>query len=562
MPFNSYEFIFIFLPVTLGGFWLLTRSMGRNGAIGWLILVSLGFHAYAGWKSLAIVVLSILLTYLFVQLLLRSGEERHRQRLLILIAGVTADIALLGYFKYKNFFLDTANVLFERNFELEALILPLGISFLTFQKIALLADVYAGTIRNVRFSDYAIFTLFFPRTVSGPIVRYEEIVPQFATINANVIAQNAPVAICLFAIGIFKKTVIADGLAPFASPAFVSADPVSFIVAWSSVLAYTFQLYFDFSGYTDMALGAARLFGIKLPMNFNSPFRSCSIVEFWNRWHITLTRFLTAYVYTPIVLHLTRARLEKGKQVLRGRRSTGPAVAILVGMPTLLTMAISGIWHGAGWQFVIWGLLHGIYLTINQSWRILRPRFWSDQTSYERIMKPLGWMLTFGAVVVALAFFRADSVPRALNIVTGMFGMNGFLPFDAQLLESMGFKPLEIVEFMRPFHTFYWIGALLLGTLVLPNSLEILRRFEPALDFSRESDGIATSLVLQASSGQSKPKQAKSLVGLLRSTWTEFRNVRHEGIYLTKSTAVIAALVWTIGVMAISASNAFIYGQF
>lgn len=558
MSFNSYQFLFAFLPTAITGFWLLTRCSSHNGALAWLILVSVAFHAYAGWKSLLVIVASIMITYFFVIALLRIDYDKVMLRRWVFSAGVTADLSLLCYFKYQNFFQDTASAMFGTHFELGMMALPLGISFLTFQKIALQADVYAGQTKQIKVVDYFMFTLFFPRTVSGPIVRYEEIVRQFTNIGRTTVATNAPVAACLFAIGLFKKTVISDSLSELSNPAFSTDDPFprSFLTAWLGALAYTLQLYFDFSGYSDMALGAARLFGVRLPANFYSPLRACSIIEFWSRWHITLTNFLTAYIYTPVVLYMTRLRGRKGKPVLRGKHSKFSAILALVAAPTLITMAVSGIWHGAGWQFVIWGILHGAYLTINQVWRMLLPRFWSDHQRYARLMKPIGWAITFGSVVIAMVFFRASSVGQALGIVGAMFGANGVLPHDLQLLRDIGVNVNGAVGAVQPFRAFLWIAILLTLVLLLPNSLEVLRRFEPALDF-QERYVVSPTSALSASW-----PTASRVSAMLRSAWVTLQFCRREGVRLTWLTAMVAALLWMLGVMAISSSEAFIYGQF
>lgn len=557
MAFSSYEFLFLFLPVAIAGSCLLSR-VGRSGALGWLIAISVVFHACAGWRSLVVIAISTLLTYAFVRVLLRMDLSKARLRRFLFATGIAADCALLCYFKYQNFFIDTANALFALNWELSTVLLPLGISFLTFQKIALLSDVYSGRITAVNAADYALFTLFFPRAIAGPIVRYDEIVPQFAGLRSRISAADVSVAVCLFSIGLFKKTVIADTLAMFADPVFAIDDPYPrpLLAAWSGALAYTLQLYFDFSGYSDMALGVARLFGVRLPINFNSPLRASSIIEFWGRWHITLTRFLTAYVYTPIVLHLTRARLAKGKPVLGGRRSAPSAIVPLIGIPTLITMTVSGIWHGAGWQFVVWGALHGLFITINQAWRILRPRLWRDQGRYDRVMGPAGWVLTFGSVVVAMVFFRASSVTQALNILTGMLGVNGIAPHDVQLLLGPSMSLIEAVRLSESFEAFVWIAILLAFTLLMPNSLEILRRFEPALDFSEQD---ANSPIPAPAHSRLEGGRMSRAVYAVREIVERYRR---GGVRLTGFVTVLAALLWLLGVMAISGSNAFIYGQF
>jgi D-alanyl-lipoteichoic acid acyltransferase DltB (MBOAT superfamily) len=559
MPFNSYEFIFVFAPLSVVGFWLLARFAGRTAALGWLALASMVFYAYASLESLAIIAPSILLDYLISILILRTDPTREGLRTALFAAGVAVNIAFLCYFKYKNFFLDTANSLFGAHFSLAPLILPLGISFLTFQKIGFLADVQSGRVKTVRLLDFLLFTLFFPRALAGPIVHYEEVMPQFSDAPARRIMANVVAGLFLFSIGLFKKTVIADGVAPFVPAAFDVPGPAGLLTAWVGVLAYVFQLYFDFSGYSDMALGAARLFGVRLPMNFNSPLKATSILEFWSRWHITLTRFLTAYIYTPIVLHLTRARMAKGKPVLWGKRSTPAAIAILVGLPTLITMAISGLWHGAGWQFIVWGLLHGIYLTINQSWRMLRPRFWADQTSYERVMKPLGFVLTFSAVVLSLIFFRASSVTSAWSILGDMVGTHGIAPATVQELRLLGAR-FDWMPLWQPFAPFKWIVVLFLAVTLLPNSLELLRRFQPALDFPEDSaQGPERQVALSASVPRFAGANAPSAAAKLRTLWV---TIARDGIAVTRPMAWLAALLFVLGVMTLNRGGTFLYGAF
>jgi D-alanyl-lipoteichoic acid acyltransferase DltB (MBOAT superfamily) len=566
MQFNTLQFMFAFLPVALVGYWLLVRFASGAVALAWLLLMSVVFYAHASLVSLAIVVPSILFDYAVARALLRIDSSERRLRAALFVVGIVANIAFLGYFKYKNFFLDTTNTLLATHFELARTILPLGISFLTFQKVAFLADVQSGRVKAVRIADFLLFTLFFPRTVAGPIVHYGEVMPQLGNVESRSIMSHLAVGVALFSIGLFKKTVVADSVAQFVPTAFdtaLSDRPPELITAWCSVLAYTYQLYFDFSGYSDMALGVAQMFGVRLPMNFNSPLKASSIVEFWSRWHISLTRFLTAYIYTPIVLHLTRRRMAKGKPVLRGKRSTLPAIAILVGWPTLITMVLSGFWHGAGWQFVVWGLLHGIYLAINQSWRMLRPRFWSDQANYDRVMKPLGFVLTFGAVVVALVFFRANSVTAALSVLSGMVGMNGIFSSDIQLLQSVGVDMRAFRTLTLPLTTFYWLIALFIAVTLLPNSLELLRRFQPALDFPElEAEAprrpVVPAMMVQSSSGSWRTLIARQLC----AAWSAAARLRYEGVALNRFTAVVAALMCVLGIMALNRGGTFLYFQF
>jgi alginate O-acetyltransferase complex protein AlgI len=423
--------------------------------------------------------------------------------------------------------------------------------------------VHSGKIRTVRFFDFLLFTLFFPRAVAGPIVHYEEVMPQLTDIVPRELRLNATVGLCLFSIGLFKKAIIADNLAQlvaptFDPPAWFSDQPLTLLTAWTGALAYTFQLYFDFSGYTDMALGVARMFGVRLPMNFDSPLKASSIVEFWGHWHITLTRFLTDYIYTPIVLRATRARMAKGRPVLRGKRSSLSAITSLIALPTLVTMTVSGFWHGAGWQFVAWGVLHGIYLTINQSWRIVRPRFWPDKSSYESFMKPLGFVLTFDAVVTAFVFFRATSISSALSILRSMVGMNGILPHIVQVLQGLGAHlSWSAVLLFQPIAPFIWIIALFLGVVSLPNSLELLRRFQPALDFPRE-------LADRSSIEAKQLPGAHAQVGAagLRSAWLAVTRLEDDGMPLCRLTGVFVALVLVLATLALDSGSVFIYRQF
>ncbi|MEO8132700.1 MAG: MBOAT family O-acyltransferase [Betaproteobacteria bacterium] len=454
--------------------------------------------------SLAIILPSIVLDYLLGKGIENADVSRRKLRATLLCVGIAANIAVLGYFKYWNFFLDTSNQLFATDFLLTRLILPLGLSFITFQKIAYLMDVYTGEVKGGGFMNFLLFTLFFPRVVAGPIVHYQEVMPQLTQPTVRWVPTNIAVGICLFSMGLFKKVVIADGLAEFVGPVFASplnGQPVTLLPGWIGALAFTFQIYFDFSGYSDMALGVARIFGVVLPMNFNSPLKASSIVEFWGRWHITLTRFLTAYLYTPMLLSLTRRRIAHGKPVLKGRRTAMSAILILIGFPTVVTMTVSGFWHGVGVQFIVWGMLHGLMLTANQAWRIWRPRFWRDQASYERIMTPVGFGLTFIAFVVTVVFFRAGSVADAISILKGMAGLNGVsIPYAigsrlggfGRWLESAGVT-YDWSSGSQFIASLAWLGVLFVIVTRMPNSLELLAPFRPALDFPGQEPETAVS---------------------------------------------------------------------
>lgn len=490
MLFNSYQFIFGFLPVALAGFYLLGHRR-RDWAVLWLIAASLLFYAWWRPTNVLLIAPSILINYGLSRTLLRLGETRPRLSRIVLLAGIVFNICFLGYFKYLNFVESTFNDVFGSGFILTQLILPLGISFITFQKIAFLIDVHSGRVTEFTFRDYALFVLFFPQLVAGPIVHYREMMPQFHAAPCRFDPENVAVGLTLFFLGLFKKVVFADPLSRFVSPLYAQAAsgaPLTILDAWIAAIGFTLQIYFDFAGYSDMALGLARFFGIKLPVNFNSPLRATSIVEFWLRWHVSLTRFLTAYIYNPLSLHLTRRRVAKGRPAL-GRNTTPAAFATLLMFPTILTMFISGLWHGAGYQYILWGLIHGVLLTINHAWRLVRPRIWPNAASYARIMRPVGFVLTFLSVVFAMVMFRAPTTGTAVVIWKGMIGDYGLAlprvlfarlgPSNAWLM-ALGARPSALGgnAFVQES---LLVAALLAVALLFPNTLQLLAKYEPAL---------------------------------------------------------------------------------
>jgi D-alanyl-lipoteichoic acid acyltransferase DltB (MBOAT superfamily) len=417
------------------------------------------------------------------------------------LVGLVFNVMFLGYFKYINFLQGAANDIFDAQFTLTSVILPLGISFITFQKIAFLIDVHSGRVQSFRFRDYLLFVLFFPQLIAGPIVHYREMMPQFHKVHCRFVKEDVAVGLTLFFFGLFKKVVFADSIAALVSPIYQDAaagGDISFFIAWMAALGFTLQIYFDFSGYSDMALGLGRLFNIRLPANFNSPLRASSIIDYWQRWHMTLTRFLTAYMYNPLSLWLTRRRMSKGRPGL-GRDTTFGAFVYLLMFPTLLTMLVSGVWHGAGYNFIIWGLLHGVFLAVNHAWRIVGPPLWPSRQSYERFMVPTGLILTLVAVTVSMVFFRSTTVEGATQILRGMIGLDGVaLPqklFDhlgtvGVWLQSTGVTALSEGNFLK---LAMWIAGLLFVALACPNTLEILARYEPALGIKvrSASDGAA-----------------------------------------------------------------------
>lgn len=561
MPLNSYGFLFLFLPVTGAGVWLLSRISNRSAIVGWLLLTSIFFYGYASLPGLLCITPCIALDYCLAKCLLRIHPSQTRLRTSLLFVGISVNVLFLGYFKYKNFFIESVNATFATHFELSSLILPLGVSFITFQNIAFLCEVGADQIKSIRLVDFLLFAFFFPRAIAGPITHYNEVVPQFRNIPSRAPVQDFCVAACLLSIGLFKKGVIADPLAQYVDPAFnfAPADPPDFFTAWTGVLAYTFQLYFDFSGYSDIALGVARLFGVQLPMNFNSPLRSRGIIEFWSRWHITLTRFLTTYVYTPLLVHLTRARQASGKAVLRAGKSSASAVGILVWFPIMATMSISGLWHGAGWQFIVWGLIHGTYLAINQTWRLFRRRIWSAHLG--RITRPLCLPLTFGCVTVAFAFFRADSVSTALSILHSMTGAEGLMSEDSQLYFAFALHHdwNLLLSLCTPV---LWIVVLFCAVTLLPNSLELLRGYHPAVNFPEDPNNLTDPRERPAELNSASKDDIAIFRGI-RRLWANFSRIRETGVMLDgRVWVILTALMFVFGLSALAHSDAFLYFKF
>jgi D-alanyl-lipoteichoic acid acyltransferase DltB (MBOAT superfamily) len=487
--FNSYEFLFGFLPATLIGFFLLGR-LSRGLALGWLVAASLAFYAW--WRPLNVFIIapSIAINYLLARALL-VPDRGERARRTMLIAGIVFNVAFLGYFKYTNFLTGVVHDLTGTQIFWRQVILPLGISFITFQKIAFLVDVHARRVTDVRFGQYLLFVLFFPQLIAGPIVHYRELMPQFERVTGRFDGTHVAVGVTLLGIGLFKKVVLADGMAAHVSPLYQAAaagGDIPLMAAWMAAIGFTLQIYFDFSGYSDMALGAARCVGVRLPANFDSPLKASSIIEFWARWHMTLTRFLAAYLYNPLVLWLNRRRMARGLPAAGGRRTPYGAFLQVLAFPTLVTMAISGLWHGAGYTFVVWGLLHGVYLVANHAWRFYGPK--RDKSAPAgRLASATGFLITFTAVAVAMVLFRAPTMASAAAVLKGMVGVSG-VGLPAALVERLGSLG-GIVPALASGSAFMsmtelaggaaWLTALLAIAWLCPNSLEIMGRYEPAI---------------------------------------------------------------------------------
>lgn len=416
MVFSSFLFIFGFLPVALIGFWLLSRISHRWSKL-WLCLASLVFYGWWEVKWVPVLLISIIFNYVIGYTIIARANAGKESGGLLLV-GVGANLLALVYYKYLfatlSFF-----ALQGMMYHVEGL--PLGISFFTFTQIAFLVDVNQGFKGRYTPTNYLLFVTFFPHLIAGPIVHHRDLMPQFEEEkNYHVQPREIAIGLAIFAIGLAKKTLIADNASEI-SIRLLSGESGSVTTAWVGALSYSMQLYFDFSGYSDMAIGLARLFGIKFPINFHSPYKATSIIDFWQRWHITLTRFLTAYLYNPIALALVRRRARKGlstsKRVSRSLRG----FLELIALPTFVTMLLAGVWHGAGLQFVVFGALHGFYISANHAWRTFGPKEEKAPGPVLRIARTLGYgAVVYLCVLVAQIFFRAESVDGAVRVLTHM----------------------------------------------------------------------------------------------------------------------------------------------
>jgi len=483
MLFNSPEFLLGLLPVSLFGFFCFGAMGFHRAAILWLTIVSLFFY---GWWNVSYVPLlfgSILVNF-FIGEKLRAGGSRGW-----IIAGISGNVIVLGYYKYIGFLTEVISDTSGLSWTVPHVILPLAISFFTFQQIAYLVDCRAGLVKESSFLNYAAFVTFFPHLIAGPITHHKEIIPQFQSMRIFK-PQPLPLALgaTIFLVGLFKKVAIADFVARFANPVFDAAannQPLTVIDSWIGAVAYTLQLYFDFSGYSDMAIGIGLLFGIRLPQNFSSPLKAANIVEFWQRWHMTLTRFITSYIYNPIVLSWSRWRASRKLSLVQPGRTTAVAFIVLLAIPSILTMTISGIWHGAGYQFIMFGLLHGVYVVSYYLWREIKMRRRPLlQLSFGR---SLGVLLTFICVVLSMVLFRSVSLTAALNMFSCMFGANGIvIPQGVANFPVVGalvhFFDLKIGKQMFLYsEPLMLIGPLLVLVLGATNIYELMKEYETAI---------------------------------------------------------------------------------
>ncbi|MGA2895599.1 MAG: MBOAT family protein [Xanthobacteraceae bacterium] len=489
MLFNSYVFIFVFLPTVLTLYFVLRRLPNPGWAIGCLVLASLVYYAWWRPEFVLLLLFSVSVNYGLGRLLSDGGLSRLAARAVLTI-GLAFNLCVLGFFKYAGFLVANIDATFGATWPIPSILLPIGISFITFQKIAFLVDAYQGRVRDFTLLNYALFVTFFPQLIAGPITHHSEILPQLGKAPKRDFAGDLAVGFSIFVVGLFKKVMIADGIAIYADAGYATVkagNPLDTASAWISVLSYSLQLYYDFSAYSDMAVGLARMFGIVLPVNFYSPYKAISIIDFWRRWHMTLSRFLRDYLYIPL-----------------GGNRHGPVRRYL---NLAITMLLGGLWHGANWTFVLWGGLHGLMLAFNHGWNALP--YSRHPLMKSGAVRVFSTALTFIAVTLAWVLFRAESFAQAQVMFGHLFpspsdplGWHSLSRFWSAQFHGGGlvrlidwFKPRELWPQVLPpdflSSTLHPVGLELLiiglATFLLPNTYQIFRRFDPALGLPEDS---------------------------------------------------------------------------
>jgi alginate O-acetyltransferase complex protein AlgI len=514
MLFNSYEFLFAYLPIVFFGYFFLCTKNTKIAAL-WLAVASVFFYGWWNPKFVVLLLASICFNFGAGIFIAKNANQPKGKTLLTL--AVIANLALLAIYKYANFFVETIiGAGIGGGLAPLDILLPLGISFFTFTQIAFLVDVYRGKAKEFNLVHYTLFVTWFPHLVAGPVLHHKQMMPQFSlpeTYRPNL--ESIAVGLTIFSIGLFKKTVLADQFALYANVIFESAKfgtHLGLLEAWTGALTYSLQLYFDFSGYSDMAIGLSRIFNVRLPLNFNSPYKAPNIIEFWRRWHMTLSTFLRDYLYLP----------------LGGNRKGTLRRYINL----MATMVLGGLWHGAGWNFVLWGFLHGVYLVINHGWASLTSKGKGSSAQLgERKSSKLGILLTFIVVVIAWVPFRSTDFTTTVTMLKGMSGINGIslTPYVEPFLSSLGnsyltfngFAPITNVSSKS---MTVWVPIGLFIVWKLPNSQEIMAKFSPAWD---------------------------SDVPILKRVWMP-----------TRRNAVIAGLVFAAAVISFKQNSPFLYFQF
>ncbi len=452
MLFNSYIFIFLFLPVVIAGYDLLNRIKKYTLATVFLTLMSLVFYGYFNVSYLFVICGSILGNYVISRLIQNQNYQQWLRKGFLII-GLVANISCIFIFKYYDFFISNMNAVFHAGFQLKHLVLPLGISFFTFQQVSYLVDSYRGETKSYRFAEYALFVSFFPQLIAGPIVLHKEMIPQFMDDKKRSLDyKQLSEGLYVFSIGLFKKVMIADTFGGLVTVGWDNLSGLTSMEALLVSLAYTFQLYFDFSGYCDMAIGLAKMFNIELTQNFNSPYKATSVIDFWNRWHMSLTRFLRVYVYYPL------GGNKKGK--------------IRTYINIFLVFCISGLWHGANWTFVLWGAIHGIANSLTRL----------SKTLWEKMHVVAQWFITFSFVNLMWIVFRADSVEHAFLFMKKLTNMKSFdiRPFFYQI-----FTLPEVIVLQNEISPF---NALMQRIEGLPMWLFFFAAFVIVLNFKNTSE--------------------------------------------------------------------------
>lgn len=458
MLFNSYLFVLLFLPATLVLYFALNHFKYNRLAKWYLFFMSLWFYGYFNSKYLLIMISSILFNYM-IYISLKNINKQHVRRLLLLLA-VVFNIGILFYFKYFNFLIDNINYVLNTNFVFHKLILPLGISFFTFQQLSFVIDSYKCKVPKYGFLDYALFVTYFPQLIAGPIVTHDELVTQFMDKSKKVFNwDNFSRGLYMFSLGMAKKVIIADTFGNAVNWGFSHIPELDATNAFVVMLCYTIQIYFDFSGYCDMAIGIGSMMNIELPLNFNSPYKSLTILEFWNRWHMTLTRFFTQYIYIPM-----------------GGNRKGKCRTYL---NTMVVFLVSGLWHGANWTFILWGGLHGAFSIITKHYR----KF------FDNLHPALNWIITFSFVNVTWVLFRADSLSNAALFIKQILSLN-FSGLRQEIISCFNLAEFQFffekILYWNIFNRYNYIFFLLFLTVICfailgsQNSYEKMKSFIPS----------------------------------------------------------------------------------
>jgi D-alanyl-lipoteichoic acid acyltransferase DltB (MBOAT superfamily) len=467
--FNSYVFIAAFLPLALAGFAIACR-WGRPVAAPWLLVASVVFYGWWNPAFVPLLLVSVGANHAASELILRFAE-RPRLQGAVLTTAIGGNLAALFWCKYLGAVLGFLRLHGLADIALADPVLPLGISFFSFTQIGYLVDCRQGLARERSLLNYALFVTFFPHLIAGPILHHREIMPQFADPAVwRPRSDNLAVGGTIFLIGLLKKTMLADPLAPVANAGYANPAALGLFPAWQAALAYSLQLYFDFSGYSDMAIGLARMFNLRFPANFNAPYRAQSVIEYWQRWHMTLTRWLTLYLYNPLALRIARRRAARGLPTDRAARTTARGYAAMVLLPTMVTMALAGVWHGSALTFAVFGLLHGTYLCVNHAWRLWRPGVRS--TAFHAVLAR--GALTYLCVLVGSVVFRARSLADAGTMFAGMLGLHHGTAAPAD-------HPLRDLAWLAGLYAIVWLA---------PTTQQIMRAHAPALGRAAASGGL------------------------------------------------------------------------